>query len=132
MNSLQKLEQLTGDLPTVPKLNDFKTTRSGSVVEYDIDGTALVFPMMYSDDVAMARVFLSKGSVFGEHFHKNSKGIVVCYKGVVIMKMGEDEVTLAEGETYTIERGVAHDAIAVTDTWFMAISIPPDEYYPKV
>jgi len=135
--SFEELETLTNNLPPIPNLKDIIVQNSAletGALDFSVDGVAKAFPLIFSSEVAVSKVYMSKGSAFEEHIHEGSKEIVICYKGVVkiILTETNKEIILKESDTYTIDTSKPHIAIAIEDCRFIAITIPGDRYYPKI
>jgi len=127
--SLIKLQELTDNLPTINSID--QSVNANGVTEFNVDGTAFAFPLFYNKDVAVSRVFMSAGTGFTDHVHKKSIEIVTCYKGKMSITYNCKTVVLKEGETHSIPSNTLHDAKGITDCFFIAITIPSDEFYPK-
>jgi len=102
-----------------------------SWVEYKVEsGTCFGFGLFKQDEVAVQRVFLSKGTIFPEHMHSCWEYLIV-YKGNLQHCIGNDAKNLGPTNYVTISPGMTHAGKAKEDTWLIAITIPAGKGYPN-
>ena len=82
MTNFDKMVAATEKLPPIESL--ILTEKAGNI-EYDCDGTTLGFCLYNNGNVAVQRIFTSKGTYFPEHKHGEREfGIV--YNGEIEVK----------------------------------------------
>ena len=134
MNNLDKLKELTNNLPAVPKLHDLVKSADPSVhsIIYNVeDGTSFGLGLLSRPQVAVQEVFISKGTSFPLHVHDKEKEILIVYKGEMFVKINDEERLLKEGDFVEICCGNAHSTKALKDTWVIAVAIPRIDGFPK-
>jgi len=134
---IKKLEEM------IPKLDNLVVVNSPTV-EYDVEkGTAFGINLFNIPEIAVQRVFMSKGTVFPEHKHDECEYVLV-YKGSVKLHIEEDKphicvsgksvsdktAILGVADGFYVAPGVAHAGEALEDTWMMSIAIPSGKGYP--
>ena len=130
---LEALERLT------PALADFSRAHSpndilGEFTEHVVDnGTSLMWGLHKEDTIAIAKGYISGGSNFPEHVHKNALEYIFVLSGSIEFFFPDgqmDTTKLTRGNCVEIPAGVVHSAKIVMDTWYIAVTIPADEAYP--
>ena len=106
-------------------------------VNYDVGGSGTCFGLKSFFDgeglIASQRVFMTKGTVFPVHCHKESE-LIIAYIGKVVFSSGEDntEQTLTPGSAPAFfPPNVKHLAKALVDSWLYCITVPADKGYPQ-
>ena len=128
---LDKLEQLTLELPQVPSLKDFKITEDG-ITTYRLENGVAISENIYSTvDVAIAKTHIPKGTTFNTHLHDMSGEWVIVLDGVLDATIESKTFTLGKYDSIKIDANKPHSAIAVEDTTIIAITVPRDEGYPE-
>ena len=127
--SLVRLRKLTEELPT---LLDFVERENGNFIQYSpaSDGTFLGFGLYKEKDVAVQKVFMSKGTEIAEHKHTETEcGII--YKGKAkINYNGKESKLLEKGDSVIFKPNEPHSGIILEDTWMIFITVPAEEGYP--
>jgi quercetin dioxygenase-like cupin family protein len=134
MNNLDKLKELTNDLPAVPKLNDLVIERdlTNHSIIYDVeDGTSFGFGLLNRPQVSVQELFVSKGTSFPAHLHKEENEWGILYKGEMKVFLGDKEIILKAGECVHFEKGVIHSSQALTDCWLIAVGVPKIKGFPE-
>jgi len=126
MNSLTRLREIT---PHLPLLADFAAVEN-SRVDYSIDGAECYGHPVYVDEhIAIQRVFVGKGGTFPMHTHE-----MPVHEMCMVMTgryhfCGQD---MFPGDAIQVEPGVAHDGVALEDSWILCATVPPGAGYPGV
>lgn len=135
INELDELRKLTEKLPAVPKLQDLVNHREELFLEYKIEGEGetSAHALINSKDVCVQNLYISKGTHFDEHVHKDKIEFAILYKGnIKITHEDGSIVTLNVGDSVRLEKGEPHSADAVEDSWLITMTIPGDrEGYAK-
>ena len=135
---IKKLEKI------VPKLNDFVSINSPNV-EYNLEkGTAIGFNVYNIPEIAVQRVFMSKGSIFPLHTHKENEYVLIykgCIKvhiksGVIHANVGgkstqDKDMILKVADGFFVPPETPHSGEALEDTWMMSTTIPAGCGYPN-
>ena len=130
-SSLDKLEILTKSLPKFPiKINE-SCVDGANMEQYKMEcGTSLAWNLINQPEISAARWFNSAGSVFPEHVHEEKEWLIV-YSGEMFLKVDGEERALKPSDFAYIEPFVKHGSRFDQDTWFLAITIPASEAWPK-
>jgi len=132
---LEELEKLTNKLT---RFSDIVEERKDKYIIMNMErGTCLGFNLLNKPDVAAADFFVSNGSVFRVHQHKQLEYIII-YKGKMTINIFDSEElkniiethTLEAGECFKIEKGALHSHEYLEDSWVIAITIPREEGFP--
>lgn len=129
-NYLQKLRELTDNLPFFPSL---VMAESNNRIDYDVEnGISFSFGLMNNEKIAVADTFMREGTVFPEHLH-NEREFLIVYEGALSVKRNGDDVTyiISNGESIYFEENELHIVTALEDTWVVSITIPAAEGYPN-
>jgi len=131
MDTIEKLTILTDNLPVIPRLSEFKQQKPGSsLTEYEVEnGTCFSFGLLTQPEISVANTFISSGGKFPLHNHGETELIVV-FEGRMQIKVNGERKTLTPGDCLKIEPDDSHDAIALEDTKFIAITIPYSKDFP--
>lgn len=129
MDSLDKLRQLTNDLPSIPKLGDFKLEHE-KFTEYIMPiGTCISRSLLSQKEISVAKTFISSGGEFPKHNHPE-KEYIVMFSGSMIVYYGDERKTMQTGDCIVFERGVPHRVRALEDVWLISVTIPYSKDYP--
>jgi quercetin dioxygenase-like cupin family protein len=134
MNNIDKVKELTDNLPAVPKLTDLVKLDDCSPhsVIYDVQkGTSFGFNLLNRPEVSVMELFVSKGTCWPKHVHNESTEWGIIYKGKLKVTLCNKVKTLGKGDWILFEKGVAHSSVALEDTWLIALAIPKIDGYPK-
>lgn len=127
---IDKLEEITPNLPEVPLLTDFKKIEN-LVTSYEFkDGVAISQNLYNTPDIAIAKTFIPKGTTFEEHIHYVSGEWVIILEGALKMFFDGKEQLLNKHDCVMVIANKPHCAIAVEDTTIIAITIPRDDGWP--
>ena len=141
-DNLDLLKVLTDKLPPLPMNPSGEPT--GAFYRYptrDGKGSVLAWKLLSLPGIAIAQFFMSKGSSYPEHGHEIAKEWVIVYEGRLSVTVdgsvscghivnGQSNELVA-GDCVHFERGQIHSAVALEDTWMVAITIPRDSAYPE-
>jgi mannose-6-phosphate isomerase-like protein (cupin superfamily) len=131
---LDKLEELTNGLPSIPFFNikQKECTEINLFTEYQIThGELKMFPLFVCDDISIAKGYMSKGSVIQKHFHAGCYEIIIILMGKMIIGLDNKTTEMEKFDKIIISIDQPHTAIAVSDCWFIAITVPRDEGFPR-
>lgn len=120
---LEILKKLT------PILSSFNKERMGDYIEYDIDGTGVGYGLWKEPAVAVQRVFMSAGTTFPAHHHKEIECIIL-YKGSYEITNDITKVYKA-GDVIVFPPDMPHYGTALEDSWMICVSVPSGEGYPN-
>ena len=127
---LDKLRELTANLPPIPKMADLKI-EVAQHTEYKIKNGTCISRDLYSDnDVSVARLLITSGGELPEHKHKEKEYAVIASGKIVIYKEGK-RMILGVGDCIVFEVNVLHRARALEDTWLIGVSIPCSKDFPE-
>lgn len=128
---LNKLEELTSQLPIIPDLSKYKIG-VGKTVTYLFDNGKAVSENIYSTpDIGIAKTFIKEGVKFDIHKHEVSGEWIIVLNGILKVFVDSGETELHKYDSIKIEAKKPHFAIAVTDTTIIAITIPKDDGFPE-
>ena len=127
-HNLDKLKRLTNNLVSFDEIT--KTRGKGYLELEMINGTALGWNLLHEKDISVDKWFVSKGSTFPNHVHEELE-ILTVFQGIMIMKIDGKEVELKKGSTYYITPNMEHSAHYPDDCFFITITIPCGEGFPK-
>lgn len=129
--NLDKLEALTPKLPRIPSIKDFRVISEG-VIKYQLDkGEAISEPIYSTEDIAIAKFFIPKGSTFPTHVHVNIDEWLILLKGSLSLFIEDELVVLNRYDSIKITADKPHHAIAVEDSTIIAITAPRDDGFPE-
>ena len=137
---LEVLERLT---PTLSDINaeygsggpykQFQNELLGDVLEQIVErGTSLLWSIHNNAEIAVAKGFLSAGTIFPAHVHKDIHEWGFILEGAVVVKIGNVEIKLGRGGNIHIAPNQIHTIVADLDTWYVAITVPADRGMPDV
>ena len=131
-DTLNKLKQLTENLPPIPVLMDYREIND-DITEYHFDtGTSISWNLFRCDDIGIACTFIPKDTVFEKHHHLKSYEIIIVLSGIVEFTLEDStSVFLNKYDKITIDKNSIHSARACTDTWIIALTVPADEGFPE-
>lgn len=128
---LKKLEELTSQLPIIPDLSKYKTG-IGHTATYIFDNGNAVSKNIYSTpDIGIAKTSIKEGVTFDIHKHNISGEWIIVLHGVLKVFVDSVESELHKYDSIKIDAKKPHFAIAVTDTTFIAITVPKDDGFPE-
>jgi len=126
--TLGLIKQLSDELKDY---KGFTRTETDSYINLDVgDGKAELFGVYKDSDVAICRNFAKAGTKFPEHYHDEWECFIV-WKGSMILNINGSSVELKEKEVYSFDGKNLHSATFTEDCWFLAITIPSSEGFPK-
>lgn len=129
-NTLDKLRELTNNLPPVPKLGEFKVEHP-AFTEYVMDvGSCISYNLLNQKEVSVAKTFISSGGQFPEHDHDEAEYAVV-FSGAMIAYYGDKKKTMMAGDCIKFEKGEKHRVRALEDTWIIAVTVPRSKDFPN-
>lgn len=128
----EKLKELTAKLPS---LEDLIVERSERLEYSSKSGAPYhAFGIYRDSSIAVVRCFAQSGSEMTMHEHTNEVEWigVISGRAQVVLDDTNDRVILAPTEATRIDPGRPHHAIALEDTWFWCITMPPAAGFPSV
>jgi len=130
VDNLEKLRELTKNLPPVPKLEDFKSEQEKST-EYMLEvGTCISYNLLSRSEASVALTFISSGGKFPEHQH-SEKEFAVIISGSMIVYKGDKKETLGVGGCMVFNEGQSHRVRALEDVWLIAVTVPQSKDFPN-
>ena len=129
--ALDKLEELTPNLPIVPSIKDFQIITEG-IIKYRLDKGEAISESIYStEDIAIAKFHIPKGSTFPTHAHFNSDEWLIVIHGTLGLIIEEKYILLNRYDSIKITADKPHQAIAVEESTIIAITVPRDDGFPE-
>ena len=133
-NYLDKLKELTEDLPAIPKLSDLvdvdNSAKHSTIYKVD-KGTSFGISLLSRAEVAVQELFVSKGTTFPEHVHEDEMEWGIIYKGEMLVNIDGKEESFKAGDCIAFNKGSIHSSLAIEDSWLIAIAIPKIDGYPE-
>jgi len=127
--NLKKLKMLTDKLPDFSELVN---NSQNNKVDYSVaGGTCFAFGLLKQKEVAVMNMFISKGTKFPKHKHKEAE-FSIWYKGRAEMSMNGVKKICKAGDVLYIPPNVVHSGIPLEDCWAVVVSIPAIGGYPDV
>ena len=133
-NRIQKLKELTNNLPEIPTLSDIVTSvdKINHTVEYsDTYGNSTGRSLLDKEECAVQDLYISKGTPFPPHAHVDELEHIVVYSGKVEVVLKDKTVTLNPGDHIKFNKKEVHSGVALEDSSMLAIAIPRIQGYPK-
>lgn len=129
--ALDKLEELTPNLPLVPSLSDFKIIKD-DVTNYKLENGEATSESIYStEEIAIAKFFIPKDGIFRTHVHSNSDEWLILLKGILEVAIEKDSTVLHKYDSIKITADKPHKAVAVENSTIIAITVPRDDGFPE-
>ena len=128
---LDKLEELTSVLPHIPTLSDFKVEHDNITTYEFSNGVAISHNIYSTNDIAIAKTFIPKGTNFETHQHNVSGEWIIVLDGVLDLTLDSTSTLLKKYDSIKIDAAKPHSAIAVEDTTIIALTVPRDEGHPE-
>ena len=126
--NLNYLRILTDQLPVFP--HEIGPEVPG-VKEYKMEcGTCLSWNLLNQEEISCARWFNSSGTRFPVHAH-DEKEFLIVYQGSLFVEINNKEQALNPGDSLIIEPRTPHSSRSLEDCWYLAITIPKSESWPK-
>ena len=138
--NLETLRLLTHELPPVPIDPGDGERGFYRYPTKDGIGTVIGWKLLAKDGIAVAHFFMSEGADYPEHGHEDSKEFILVYSGALEVRSDDPlacvhfkdkTAVVRSGGCVCFEKQQVHSAKALEDTWFVAVTIPRDEAYPK-
>ena len=124
MITLEKLTEMTDNLPRVINFDDFVTFVEDDYIEYNVEnGRCFGIVLLSRESVAVTKIFISKGSLFP----LNKAGIstsVTVFRGKINIRVNGSDTILEAGGVLHIPCDKEFGAVAIEDTWIIHISVP--------
>jgi quercetin dioxygenase-like cupin family protein len=113
--TLERLEQLTDELPILNGPMEYKTDK----------GTAIGLLLIKTNEISVTKMFCSKDTVFPQDMHDERKWILI-YNGKCIYENCSNGIKkeLNNSDFVCIEPGTKHKLIFLQDTRMILITIP--------
>lgn len=131
MSTLEKLEQLTSELPVI--LSAITTDNKNGHVNYtpfEQKGSCHGIAIYNDDTIAVQRAFMSKGTSLPPHYHDEIEVLTIFQGMLQITFIDGKQTFIGVGDTYKFNPKESHYCEALEDTWMIAITIPPSKDYP--
>jgi quercetin dioxygenase-like cupin family protein len=130
--SLNKLNELTNNLPPIPNFKQFeiggeKHSKMYAVVNGEMRG----YTIHSQPELSIAKVHMTKGSLLEEHIHGESDELLVVIDGELKLIIDNRITTLKKFDHIKISKSINHIAFAPEETWLVAVTIPKDDGYPE-
>ena len=125
------LEEAQKNLRTVSNLIQAGEMRiKNSSIEMDLGVT---FKTIYGDNATITIAdYPKQGSRTPIHCHKDSKEVLICILGEIIVSFGKISRTLRPGDIATLDKSQPHSCTAISDrTRLIAICVPEEQDYKR-
>ncbi len=104
----------------------------GNVTTYVFDTGVVVSENIYSTpDIGIAKSSIKQGVRFDIHQHRLSGEWIIVLNGILKVFVDSVEQDLYKYDSIKIDAKKPHFAVAVTDTTFIAITVPKDDGFPE-
>jgi len=129
MNNLTILRELTNSLPL---LEDTIKKKKNNYIDYDaMDGKEYQGRGIYkSEQVAIQRVVMERGTEIPEHNHKEMEYIIVVSGKFELQCEGKPDRICQHQDCMVFDPMVKHSGLMLEDTEIIAVVIPAGEGYP--
>jgi len=133
----ESLDALRGLTPKLTPFPDPLVGINGSDKQHYkmIHGDSWGIPLLQEDGISCAKWFFSGGCEFPVHGHTQREWIIIYAGKIIITLINRDKegrnVTLRAGDSLEIPPETEHSAIALEDTYGLAITIPKAEEWPN-
>ena len=127
-NKIKEIAERIPDNPKTPSLSDFREISNG-VTRYRLKkGYASSTSLFKHKNASIALTRIPDGGHFMEHEHiaPVEYELILMLSGKLLIEIGEEKRELSELDMVRIEKEVKHNATAVGDALFVAITIPAD------
>jgi quercetin dioxygenase-like cupin family protein len=128
MSNIDILKEITSNLMDHIDTNFI----SQSSVKFSSDtgkGNIMSFKLYSQPYVNVSNVFMSEGAGFVKHMH-DSKQILAVYEGTLRLHIeGKEIIDLKQNDSYCIDKNIAHHSVAVSDCWFISITMPEEKAF---
>lgn len=105
----------------------------GEALEQNVEnGTSLLWAIHNNGEIAVAKGFMSAGTIFPEHIHKDIHEWGFVLEGAVTITVDDEITKLGKGGHIHLMPNQIHTIVAELDTWYIAITIPADKGMPDV
>lgn len=132
MCDLKRLEQITLELPLVKTLKDLTIKGGDGIKTYQLEGGIAYSKLLLGDsDVSVAKTFIPISTIFSTHNHPDSYEYIIIIEGCLELSIDNKKIILEKYDSIKIKQGEPHSAFTRSDTKIVAITIPPDEGFPK-
>lgn len=125
--NLQQLKTLTGMLK--------KTSERGEYIEYEIGpaGHCVGRGLLNTPEVAVQHAFLTAGSVFPRHIHKNAIEHLLVTVGELEVELTntKEKFHLKRGDGVQLPKNQPHTCRVIADTYLIGVLIPSEPGYPE-
>ena len=127
---IEKLRTLTPNLPPKPFI-DLKSKTGGGMTSYRVEKGVMLSTSLYNEEISIAKTFMSENSELENHHHNSSYEIIVILEGTLEVTIDGDAKRLQKFDKINLKKSQPHSAVAVTDVWFVALSVPKDDGFPE-
>ena len=112
-------------------LDSFIKRDKGDMIEYDPKSNGEWFGVgLYKvKEMAVQRVFMSKGTEIPTHAHPAKEWVIV-YRGRFMLNVDGAEMEVGVGESMYFKPNQPHSGVMLEDTWILCVTIPADASYP--
>ena len=124
--NLERLKAITGMLPRFPSVC---SENRGCIEHKMARGTAMMFPLLKTDETFVAYNFASKGTDFPRHAHGQREWLIV-YIGTMALEINGGTKVLKAGDYVCLEPDVPHRASFITDCWYHCVTVPGSPEWP--
>ena len=124
-----KLQDIAQKLPQFPDSMDSscKEIQRNRMTKGESIGLCLLF---IEDIISAAQRYNSSGCEFPRHAHQEKEWLIV-YRGEMILELNGTTRHLKAGDYAVIEPETPHRATFPMDCWYLAITVPSSEAFPR-
>jgi quercetin dioxygenase-like cupin family protein len=128
---LDKLEKLTPQLPSIPRLYTYRNNLEDITFYKFSNGVATSQSLHSEDDITIAKTYIKAGVIFDVHSHDISGEWLIVLCGILEVTIEDNVTVLEKYDSIKIESYKPHSAKALTDTTIITITIPKDDGFPE-
>lgn len=127
---IEKLRTLTPTLPPKP-FGDLRKKAGNGMTTYHVKSGVMISTSLYNEEISIAKTFISENAQLENHFHEGSYEVIIILDGTLEVTTTEGPKRFSKFEKVDLKKSQPHSAIAITDCWFVALTVPKDYGFPE-
>lgn len=127
---IEKLRTLTPNLPPKP-FSDLRKKVSDGMVTYHVKEGVMLSTSLYNEEISIAKTFISENAQLENHFHDGSYEVIIILEGTLEVTTEQETKRLTKFDKIELNKSQPHSAVAITDCWFVALTVPRDYGFPQ-
>lgn len=127
------LEQAYDKLPDIPHFSSLLKMCDGRLFSYETEdvGEFTSISLLDESRISIAKSKITKGTTVPIHRHANAYEILIIMEGAMVIDFLTHKTVLGQNDFVKIDREVPHAVTTLSDTIFIAITVPRDEGFPR-